>query len=50
MIAKLALQARIKTPDLVKEEILGWVLENQYAEAVLKILEPIDTGWVEKAE
>ena len=50
VLSKLASQARIKTPDLVKEEIPGWVLANRYAEAVLKILEPIDTGWVEKAE
>jgi len=50
VLSKLASQARIKTPDLVKEEIPGWVLANRYAEAVLRILEPIDAGWMEKAE
>jgi hypothetical protein len=32
------------------EEVPGWILAKWYREDVLKVLEPIDKGWVEEAE
>ena len=50
VLSKLATQARLKTLDLIKEEIPGWILAKRYGEDVLKILEPIDKGWAEETE
>ena len=44
------MQAQIKTLDLIKEEIPGWILAKQYGEDVLKVLEPIDKGWIEETK
>lgn len=50
ILSKLATQARLKTLDLIMEEVPGWILANRYGEDVLKVLEPIDRGWIEEAE
>ena len=50
ILLKLVTQARLKTVDLILEEVSGWILAKQYEEDVLKVLEPIDKGWIEKAE
>ena len=50
ILSKLVTQAQIKTLDLIKEEIPGWILAKQYGEDVLKVLEPIDNGWIEETE
>lgn len=50
ILSKLAMQARLKTLDLIMEEVPGWILAKRYGEDILKVLEPIDKGWVEEAE
>ena len=50
VLLKLASQAQFKTPELIRDEIPGWILANCYGEAVLKVLEPIDKGWAEDIE
>ena len=50
ILSKLATHARLKTRDLIKEAVPGWILADMYAEDVLKVLEPIDKGWIEDAE
>ena len=50
MLSKLAMQARLKTRDLIKEALPGWALADRYREDALKVLEPIDKGWVKEAE
>ena len=50
VLSKLAAQARLKTVNLIVEEVPGWILVKRYGKDVLKVLEPIDKGWVEEAE
>jgi hypothetical protein len=50
VLSKLATQAQLKTLDLIMKEVPGWILAKQYGEDVLKVLEPIDRGWIEEAE
>jgi len=50
VLSKLASHARLKTLELIKEEIPGWFLADEYGGAVIKVLEPIDKGWVEENE
>jgi hypothetical protein len=50
VLSKLATHARLKTRNLIKEEIPGWILADQYGEDIIKVLEPIDRGWIEENE
>lgn len=50
ILSKLATQAQLKTLNLIMEELPGWILAKRYGEDVLKVLEPIDKGWIEEAE
>ena len=50
VLSKLAMLARLKTVDLIREEVPGWILAKRYGQDVLKVLEPIDKGWIEEAE
>ncbi len=36
--------------DLIMEKVLGWILVKRYREDVLKVLKPIDKGWVKEAK
>jgi hypothetical protein len=50
ILSKLATHARLKTRDLIKEELPGWILADRYGEDVLGVLEPIDKAWAEESE
>ena len=48
ILTKLASCADIKTVEAIKGQIPDWVWADEYGEAVLRLLEPIDSAW--KAE
>ena len=49
-LSKLATHAWLKICNLIKKEILGWILADQYGEDIIKVLEPIDKGWIKENE
>lgn len=50
ILTKLITRAQIQTLIDVKEEIPEWIWIDEYGEAVLKLLEPIDRSWHEENE
>lgn len=50
VLTKLASRARIKTISDIKNEVPEWLWVDEYGEAVLKLLEPIDAAWHEENE
>jgi len=48
ILTKIANRARIQTLDDIKKEIPEWIWADEYGDAVLKLLEPIDTSWREE--
>ena len=50
ILKKLASRARIKTISDIKDEVPEWLWVDEYGDAVLKLLEPIDSEWYEENE
>ena len=50
ILTKLAKRARLQTVADIKKEIPDWIWADEYAEAILGLLEPIDREWHEEKE
>ena len=50
ILTKIATRARIQTISDIKNEMPEWIWVDEYGEAVLKLLEPIDQSWREEIE
>lgn len=50
ILTKIATRAQIQTLCDIKAEILEWIWADEYGEAILKVLEPIDQLWHEENE
>jgi hypothetical protein len=50
VLTKLASRTRIQTLDDIKEEIPDWIWADEYGNAILKLLKPIDRLWHEDHE
>ena len=50
VLTKIAARGRIQTVCDIKEKIPDWIWAEEYGEAVLKLLEPIDQSWREENE
>jgi hypothetical protein len=50
VLTKLASRARIKTVADIKNEVPEWLWADEYGDAILQLLEPIDLAWHEESE